>query len=298
MHHAAGPSSRRGGKGKGAAAGSAGRSGRPVPAGVLGGAPSAGASGPRAQPPAPCPRCPLREEAGPQKPPPPPPSQACVEPRRLAHRPEAPGSTARQPAAQGGGRLPARKAGAKWRSLPRASLHAAHVQVTRARGTRLGAGRPQDRSRPGVESAAGARPREQRRPKWAGALGGAWADPRCRVPRAVWRMAWPDAGAQGLSGRDPGVGGTGAVRRGGPGWSGGGGGRSGRLEWRRWARQPRREGGGVCRPGGDRGVGEGTFPRRQAPGRGSESPPEAAPASWPRARRSPRAARILSPNPP
>jgi len=189
VHHAVGPPSRRGGKGKGAAAGSTERSGRPVPAGVLGGAPSAGASRPWAQPPAPAARC-ARRRALKSLPP-----EACVEPRRLAHSPEAPGSTARQPAAQGGDRLPARKAGAKWRSLPRASLHAAHVQVTRAQGTRLGAGRPQDRSRPGVESAAGARPREQRQPKWAGALGGAWADPRCRVPRAARRMAWPDAGA-------------------------------------------------------------------------------------------------------
>ncbi|XP_016784600.1 collagen alpha-1(VII) chain-like [Pan troglodytes] len=72
-------------------------------------------------------------------------------------------------------------------------------------------------------------------------------------------MAWPDAGAPGLPGVTQGSGAGRPLRRGGPGWSGGGGGRSepvspGRLR--------RRGEGGVCRPGGDRGVGEGTLPPR------------------------------------
>lgn len=104
-------------------------------------------------------------------------------------------------------------------------------------------------------------------------------------------------GGPGPSGRDLGAGGVEAVRLGGPGWSGRGGGCPRRLGWRRWARLPRREGGGVRHPGWSDGVEEGTFPRRPALGRSSETPPEAAPASWPWARRSPRAARILLTNP-
>lgn len=57
-----------------------------------------------------------------------------------------------------------------------------------------------------------------------------------------------------------------------------------------------REGGGLCRPSWGGGVGEGTFLRRLEPGLGSESPPEAAPASWLWAWQSPRAAQILLPN--
>lgn len=195
MHHAAGPPSRRGGKGKGAAAGSAGRSGLPVPAGVLGRAPSAGASRPRA--PSPQPAQPAARGGGPSKAYPPPlgllrAPTSCPQPR---------GAGVNCPPACGPGRGSApRPQGRREVEEPPAcqSARRARPGNERSGDTRSGAGRPQDRSGPGVESAAGARPREPRRPKGAGALGGAWADPSCRVPRAARRMAWPDAGAQGL----------------------------------------------------------------------------------------------------
>lgn len=147
-----------------------------------------------------------------------------------------------------------------------------------------------------VENVAGVRSQELGQPRGAGALGGAWTDTSCRVPWGCRADGVAGRGGPGPSGLDPGGGGVEAVRRGGPGWSRGGGGDSGRLEWRRWVRS-RREGGGACRPVWDGGVGEGTFPGRQAAGRGSESPPEAAPASWPSAWRSRRATRFLLPNP-
>lgn len=89
---------------------------------------------------------------------------------------------------------------------------------------------------PGIslESAAGARSLEPGQPRGAGALGGAWTDPSRRLPGAARRMAWPDAGAQGLPGVTQGVGAwrsSGGAVLGGPAeaeatpgaWSGGGG---------------------------------------------------------------------------
>lgn len=271
MHRAAGPPSRRGGKERGGReSGSRGRSRLPC---ARRGPPLCSLCGRVAAP--------VRTGPGPITPPRQP--TACLEPRRPAHSPEAPGSTAASPRLSGGyapcpqGRRDGQEPPA--RQFARSACPGNARPGAASRRWAI----PGLRSGPGTSSgsAAGAPPQKQRLLKGAGALGGAWADPSCSVLGAAQRMAWPDAGAQGLPGVTRGVGAprpSGRAVLGGlaeaeatqGAWSGGGG-----------RAPPRREGGGVCRPGGGGGVGEGTFPQRQAPGRGSESPPETASTSWP-----------------